>query len=56
MEKRYVLQDATKSHCPRCGTPPHLLIPDDAAGPPFFICFGCSYVGQVGGGPVRKTT
>jgi predicted RNA-binding Zn-ribbon protein involved in translation (DUF1610 family) len=51
---KYVLQKTEKSFCPGCGKPVYLLCQDDVKfHPAFYICFDCTFVGQVGIGKVN---
>jgi hypothetical protein len=48
----YELILTEKSKCPLCDKPVNLLHDRDETNPMFYICFPCSFVGQIGVGPV----
>ena len=57
LKSDYALAPTTKSRCPECHQLVHLLCLDSGTptdGPAFFICFGCTWVGEVGKGPVVR--
>lgn len=41
-----------KSCCPCCDKPVHMLYERSGEDPRFYICFACSFVSQIGVGPV----
>jgi len=57
LKSDYALAPTTKSYCPECHKTVHLLCLDNGTPtdkPAFFICFGCTWVGEVGKGPVVR--
>lgn len=58
MQSTYVIQNAYKTHCPKCSGPVALLCHEmmSKRSPMFYICWTCRWVTQVGKGPVQVQT
>ncbi len=48
----YTIQMSQVTSCPKCGSKTYLLLGKMSNDPAFYICFNCTWVGQLGIGEV----